>query len=178
MTKSSLECETLLTESLAVADIALCIKDTDGRVLQQNEPCRRVCGDQTGAVCNTGCMALYAADEKQQWQGWGPRVYRNSLIHGTFQDVTLLCSARRIITFLQPLREKYAMALEYFRNKGLTCRETEVVSLMVQGARNTDICERLSISKATLRTHLNNIYRKFRDLGEAPDFIPGNRLPG
>lgn len=98
------------------------------------------------------------------------------MIYGSFHDVTLLCSTERIITFLQPLRDKYAMALDYFRGKGLTRRETEVMSLIVQGATNTVVCERLSISRATLRTHLNNIYRKFRDRGEIPEFIPANRV--
>jgi DNA-binding CsgD family transcriptional regulator len=178
MTATSGIMETMLEQSLEAANIAVCIKDPDKRVLMQNEYCRRVCGDQSGKVCNEGCMALYAGDRKQQWKDWGPRVYRNSLIHGSFHDVTLLCSAERIITFLQPLREKYAQALEYFRGKGLTRRETEIISLTVQGIKNTDICDRLSISRATLRTHLNNVYRKFRDMGELPEFIPANRLSG
>jgi len=170
--------ETMLEQALEAAAIAVCVKDSEQRVLTQNEQCRRVCGDQSGKVCNEGCMALYAGDRNQQWKDWGPRVYRNSLIHGSFHDVTLLCGAERIITFLQPLREKYTQALEYFRDKGLTRRETEIISLTVQGIKNTDICNRLSISRATLRTHLNNVYRKFRDMGELPEFIPANRLPG
>jgi ATP/maltotriose-dependent transcriptional regulator MalT len=168
--------ETMLEQTLEAAAIAVCVKDSEKRVLAQNGQCRRVCGDQSGKVCDEGCMALYAGDRSQQWKDWGPRVYRNSLIHGSFHDVTLLCSAERIITFLQPLREKYAQALEYFRDKGLTRRETEIITLTVQGIKNTDICERLSISMATLRTHLNNVYRKFREMGELPEFIPANRL--
>ena len=70
------------------------------------------------------------------------------------------------------------MALSYYRNKGLTRRETEVVSLTIRGISNTDICKSLSITRATLRTHLNNIYHKFRDLGESPEFFPANRTPG
>ena len=176
MTATTGSMETVLGQSLEAAGIAVCIKDPDKRVLSQNAQCRLVCGDQSGTVCEEGCMALYAGDRDQQWKDWGPRVYRNSLIHGSFHDVTLLCSADSIITFLQPLREKYAQALEYFRDKGLTRRETEVISLTVQGVRNTQICDALSISKATLRTHLNNIYRKFRDRGELPEFIPANRV--
>jgi len=168
--------ETLLEQSLEAANIAVCIKDPGKRVLMQNEYCRQLCGDQSGKVCDEGCMALYAGDRNQQWKDWGSRVYRNSLIHGSFHDVTLLCSSEHIITFLQPLREKYAQALEYFRGKGLTRRETEIISLTVQGIKNTDICKQLSISKATLRTHLNNVYRKFRDRGELPEFIPANRV--
>ena len=68
------------------------------------------------------------------------------------------------------------MELAYYREKGLTKRETEIVSLAIQGNSNCGICEMLSISKATLKTHLNNVYRKFRDLGEIPEFIPTCRL--
>jgi DNA-binding CsgD family transcriptional regulator len=122
-------------------------------------------------------MELYAQDEDQQWKGWGSRTYRNSFIHDGFYDVTLLCGSDSIITFLQSLQEKYEMALTYYREKGLTRRETEVVSLSIRGSSNSDICRLLSISKATLRTHLNNIYRKFRDLGEMPEFLPASRIP-
>ncbi|UCC56351.1 MAG: helix-turn-helix transcriptional regulator [Gammaproteobacteria bacterium] len=176
MTATTGYLETTLEQSLESVEIAICIKDSGKRVLSQNEYCRRICGDQSGKVCNQGCMALYASDRKQQWKDWGPRVYRNSLIHDSFHDVTLLCSAEHIITFLQPLSEKHAQALEYFRGKGLTRRETQIISHVIQGISNTSICKRLAISKATLRTHLNNIYRKFRERGELPEFIPANRL--
>ncbi|MEN8107260.1 MAG: LuxR C-terminal-related transcriptional regulator [Pseudomonadota bacterium] len=166
----------MLAESLESANIAVCIKDSGKRVLMQNDYCHEVCGNQLGKLCEQGCMALYASDQGRQWQGWGTHVYRNSRINDSFHDVTLLCSAERIITFLQPLGDRYAMALDYFRGKGLTRRETEVITLTVQGVTNPDICQRLSISKATLKTHLNNIYRKFRDLGEIPEFIPAKRL--
>ena len=123
-------------------------------------------------------MELYADDKSHQWKDWGSRIYKNKQIHGSFFDVTLLCSEKHIITFLQPLKEKYEMALAYYRSKGLTRRETEVVSMTIRGVSNADICEQLAISRATLRTHLNNVYRKFRDLGETPDFIPANRVHG
>jgi hypothetical protein len=126
----------LLEESLDAGEIATCVKDSEKRVLSQNDYCRKICGERQGEVCEMGCMALYAQDTRQQWKGWGSRVYKNSFLHGSFFDVTLLCSAGNIITFLQ------------------------------------------SISKATLRTHLNNVYRKFRDLGEVPAFMPANRIVG
>lgn len=146
-------------------------------VLSQNDCCRAICGECTGAVCVRGCMELYARDSSQQWKEWGSRLYRNSFLHGSFYDVTLLCSTDRIITFLQPLREKYEMAIAYYKEKGLTRRETEVVALTIRGMSNTEICQSLSISMATLRTHLNNVYRKLRKLGEVPEFIPAQRTP-
>jgi len=168
----------LLEESLEAGNIAVCVKDVQKTILMQNERCRQICGDHLGGTCQQGCMELFARDRFQQWKNWGMRVYRNSLIYGSFNDVTLLCSRDRIITFLQPLKDKYEKALAYYREKGLTRRESEVITLTIQGSSNTDICECLSISRATLRTHLNNIYRKFRDLGEIPEFIPANRISG
>jgi len=165
----------ILEQSLGNSDIAVCVKDRDKQVLMQNDYCRSVCGDCVGQACEKGCMELYAGDRSQQWKDWGSRVYRNSFMHGEFFDVTLLCSAENIITFLQPLKEKYDMALDYYREKGLTRRETEVVALTIRGVTNSEICNSLSITRATLRTHLNNIYHKFRDLGEVPEFIPTNR---
>jgi DNA-binding CsgD family transcriptional regulator len=168
----------LLEESLEAGDIAVCVKDAQKKILMQNERCRQICGDHLGRACEQGCMELFARDRFQQWKDWGMRVYRNSLINGSFNDVTLLCSKERVITFLQPLKDKYEKALAYYRGKGLTRRESQVIALTIQGSSNTDICECLSISRATLRTHLNNIYRKFRDLGEMPEFIPANRISG
>ena len=166
----------MLTESLRDDNIAMCVKDEKQQVLEQNGLCREICGDCLGQICEKGCMQLYAQDDSHQWKSWGSRVYKNAAIHGAFFDITLLCSDKHIITFLQPLKEKYEMALAYYRAKGLTRRETEVVSMTIRGVSNADICRRLTISRATLRTHLNNVYRKFRDLGETPDFIPANRL--
>ena len=168
----------LLEEALEDGDIAVCVKDAQKNILMQNDRCRQICGDHLGQACEQGCMELFARDRFQQWKDWGMRVYRISLINGSFNDVTLLCSKDRIITFLQPLRDKYEKALAYYREKGLTRRESEVIALTIQGSSNTDICDCLSISRATLRTHLNNIYRKLRDLGETPEFIPANRISG
>ncbi len=168
----------MLTESLCQDHIATCVKDADQRVLEQNAVCRGICGDLRGEICDKGCMQLYARDSSHQWKRWGSRVYKNEQIHGEFFDVVLLCSDKHVITFLQPLKEKYDMALAHYESKGLTRRETEVVSMTIRGISNADICRRLTISRATLRTHLNNVYRKLRELGEEPEFIPANRLQG
>ena len=102
----------ILEHSLDAGDVVVCVKDMDKKVLSQNDYCRKLCGDQLGKKCETGCMALYASDDSQQWKDWGSRVYKNSFLHGKSFDVTLLCSTDNIITFLQPLKEKYDMALD------------------------------------------------------------------
>jgi len=44
--------------------------------------------------------------------------------------------------------------------KHLTTREAEIVYSVGLGLRNAEIAERLSISEATVKTHLNNVFQK------------------
>ncbi len=154
---------------------SVCIKDATGKVLMQNKICSGICGDYADKVCDIGCMALYAKDKSQQWQDWGSRVYKNSFVHNAYYDITLFCSDEYLITFLQPLKEKYEQALSYYKDINLTKREMQIVSCLVQGKSNPAIIGELSISKSTLKTHLNNLYRKVNDSGKAAKFLPHQR---
>lgn len=46
--------------------------------------------------------------------------------------------------------------------ESLTQRETEILAMMVVGARNEDIAAKLYISTNTVKTHIYNIYKKIR----------------
>lgn len=166
----------VLEQTFLSDDMGVCIKDSTGKVLQQNKLCHKICGDCLGDVCEVACMEFYAKDETRQWKNWGSRVYNNSFVHEAFYDITLLCSEEHLVTFLQPLKEKYKIALAYYKKSNLTKRETEVISLIIQGVSNSDIYEELSVSKATLKTHLNKIYKKVNDRGMELKYIPNNRL--
>jgi DNA-binding NarL/FixJ family response regulator len=43
-----------------------------------------------------------------------------------------------------------------------TLREREVMALIAEGATNPEVCRRLHISDATVRTHVRNLRRKLR----------------
>jgi DNA-binding NarL/FixJ family response regulator len=43
---------------------------------------------------------------------------------------------------------------------GLTAREAEVLALLASGLSNTEIAQRLSLSNATVKTHINRIFAK------------------
>jgi DNA-binding NarL/FixJ family response regulator len=45
-------------------------------------------------------------------------------------------------------------------DKLLTGREFEIISFVATGLRNAEVGEKLSISEATVKTHLNNIFHK------------------
>jgi len=58
-------------------------------------------------------------------------------------------------------REQPSEKLLLFPDQALTPRETEIVTLLLQGLPNRQIAEKLFISENTLKTHLKNIYPKF-----------------
>jgi DNA-binding NarL/FixJ family response regulator len=45
-------------------------------------------------------------------------------------------------------------------SKSLTSRETEIVHHVARGLRNAEIAQRLAITEATVKAHLNNIFDK------------------
>jgi len=167
---------TFLEPALIDNDLGVCVKDADGKVIEQNKLCLDICGDCLGKVCTVACMELYANDKSRQWNKWGSHVYKNSYAHDGFYDITLLCSNTHMITFLQPLEEKYKKALNYYKKINLTKREEEILSYIIQGASNTEICDKISVSKATIKTHLNNVYKKANDMNLELRYLPRNRL--
>lgn len=163
--------QTFLGDSMGV-----CIKDLTGKVLKQNKLCSKICGNCEGDVCEIACMELYSRDETWQWSDWGSRVYANSYVHDAYYDITLVSNEEHLVTFLQPLKEKHKVALSYYKKLDLTKREAEIILQIVQGVSNLDICEKLSVSRATLKTHLNNIYKKASEKQIELKYIPSNRL--
>ncbi|MER5427581.1 response regulator transcription factor [Streptomyces sp. NPDC002588] len=61
---------------------------------------------------------------------------------------------------------------------GLTPRETEVLTLIAQGLSNAQICARLVVSQATVKTHVNRIFTKIgaNDRAQAVGYAYRNNL--
>ena len=161
--------------AFAKSNIGVCVKNPSGRILIQNDACLMACGKRLGTVCSIGCMERYANDDIAQWKKRGMRLYENVRRRGNYFEIALICTEHHIITLLQPLTDRYTNAINYYRTMGLSKRELEIISEVIRGYSNREICEKLSITKSTLRTHLNSTYRKLEDLGEAPNYLPAKR---
>jgi DNA-binding NarL/FixJ family response regulator len=63
---------------------------------------------------------------------------------------------------------------------GLTPREAEVLTLIAEGLSNEQICSRLVVSQATVKTHINRIFAKIgaRDRAQAVRYAYRNNLAG
>lgn len=66
---------------------------------------------------------------------------------------------------LREIRSETELLLKLAEHSGhdddLTARQKEILSLCAEGATTREIAARLHISEATLKTHLQGIYRKF-----------------
>lgn len=145
------------------AKLGLCIKDQGKMVLFQNDSCVKTCGQMTGSVCGKTCMNLYHQIEECSAINEGMKLFKGVEIEGHKVDALIINDGEKISTLLYPLdadQEKFKKQEAFFKEKGLTKSELRIMQMVMQGMTNAAIAKELFISKATLKTHLNNIYKK------------------
>nr|BFD59776.1 hypothetical protein CKG001_18830 [Bdellovibrio sp. CKG001]BFD63193.1 hypothetical protein BdHM001_18740 [Bdellovibrio sp. HM001]BFD67045.1 hypothetical protein HAGR004_20670 [Bdellovibrio sp. HAGR004] len=143
--------------------LGLCVKDQEKRVLFQNDNSIRTCGNMMGQQCSKTCMTLYRTIEECSAISEGMKLFKATEIEGHKVDALIVNDGDKITTMLYPLdesEEKFQKQEAYFRERGLTKSEIRIMQMVLQGMTNAAISEKLFISKATLKTHLNNIYKK------------------
>ncbi|MCK5198311.1 MAG: helix-turn-helix transcriptional regulator, partial [Spirochaetales bacterium] len=62
--------------------------------------------------------------------------------------------------FRQDVPDKDSLSAEFLAQFGITVREREIITLLLQGKSNRDIGEKLFVSPRTVEAHIYNIYRK------------------
>lgn len=143
--------------------LGLCVKDLDKKVLFQNENSTHTCGSMIGEVCEKACMKLYHQVEECAAVSEGMKLFKATEVNGHKVDALIVNDGQRITTLMYPLdedQEKFKKQEEFFIERGLTKSELRIMQMVMQGMTNAAIAEKLFISKATLKTHLNNIYKK------------------
>ena len=143
--------------------IGICVKDNDKKVLFQNSICVQTCGELAGGVCRKTCMSLYHQVEECSALNEGMKLFKGVEIEGHKVDALIVNDGSQITTLLYPLdadQEKFKKQEAFFKERGLTKSELRIMQMVMQGMTNASIAQQLFISKATLKTHLNNIYKK------------------
>lgn len=86
-----------------------------------------------------------------------------AVVHKRFAIETLMSALEAVSRGLVWMPPEVQSALAAEENSGareLTAREHEIVRSVASGLRNAEVGERLSITEATVKTHLNNIFQK------------------
>lgn len=152
--------------------IGICLKDEDGKVIYQNEKCLSVCGSKVGKVCNEGCMARYLTSVKGTPFDLGSFFLKNVDAFGLKTDCLLVNDGKTILTVFHESAPELKKQVKFLEKFALTKSEVEIAEQVLRGFENKKIAKNLCISEATLRTHLNNIYRKLpKDVREQLLFI-------
>lgn len=143
--------------------LGVCVKGQDKTVVFQNQLSVDLCGNLTGKVCEKGCMNLYHQVEECSAISQGMKLFKNTDIDGAKVDAMIVNDGEKISTFIYPLDEtqdKFIEQEKFLIGRGLTKSETRIMQMVLIGLTNAEIAEKLFISKATLKTHLNNAYKK------------------
>lgn len=78
-------------------------------------------------------------------------------------EAVLVNDGTTLTTLLFDASENIRKCMTQMESIGLSRTESEIVKSALQGFTNQEIADKFFISKKTLRTHLNNVYRKMSD---------------
>lgn len=140
-----------------VQDLQLgtCVKDMNREVSFQNNLCLEKCGNMLGKICTKGCMSSYFPLP-------GMSIIKNSIIDNQIVDAVVINNGQSLTTLLYAAEEKEEATLEKTKLSAFDLSKSEIVIFMkvLEGKSNNQIIKELFISKSTIKTHLNNIYKK------------------
>ena len=146
------------------AQLGVCVKKLDQEVISQNDLCQETCGNMIGKICEKGCMSNYVSPVSSDINlNEGMTLIKNSVVDENIVDAVVINDGKTLTTIIYSLEEKMKSIdqnQEQLKNFGLTKSEITIFTMVMQGSKNSQICKSLFVSKATLKTHLNNIYKK------------------
>lgn len=152
--------------------MGICITSSIKRVLFQNETCQHICGDQLSKTCHQ-CKDIEYKDNHLTPQAQN-NIQAASLVATKQYIGPHLCDIHRHVeknnqelTVIYPAEEFIKQNTLYFKRKKFTPRELEIGLLLLEKKSNLAIQKTLTISKATLKTHLNHMYQKCPSLKSA-----------
>jgi DNA-binding CsgD family transcriptional regulator len=147
-------------DKVTLDGVGVCVKSQSETVEFQNQPCIDVCGDQVGKRCEKGCMLRYSKGTTDEIFDRGFKLFKNVDTDGRVVDAVMISDGYNLTTLIYDKADVIKKQMEFINQFHLSKTELKVMEKFLQGHSNQDVASQLFISKATLRTHLNNIYKK------------------
>ncbi|MCB0406996.1 MAG: helix-turn-helix transcriptional regulator [Bdellovibrionales bacterium] len=146
--------------------LGVCEKSPDGKVIFQNKKCLEICGDRKSRICEDGCMVEYKKIKKASLFNKGFFYIKNIsfAFHESptkkIADAILINLDNKLITLLYDRKEDLEKQTLELSSFDLSKAEKKIISMVLEGLTNAQIADKLCISRHTVKTHLNNIYKK------------------
>lgn len=140
-------------------NLGVCVKKIDQTVVYQNALCAEKCGNRVGQVCTEGCMKNFSSAAKSTFDE-GIRFSRGTTADNDLTETVIINDGQCLTTIFYLSEMKQTEQLAYFNSCGLTKAESKIMELVLKGLSNAEISEYLCLSVATIKTHLNHIYKK------------------
>jgi DNA-binding CsgD family transcriptional regulator len=143
--------------------VGICVRSQDETVLTQDPVCAELCGRRIGLKCEKGCMLRVSPTGEGGVFDEGVHLFRNVQTENQVVDAVVINDGKRLTTLLFDKRGLIKKQMGILEKFGLSRAERCIMEKYLSGFSNGEIAAELFISKTTLRTHLNNIYKKLPD---------------
>ena len=121
-------------------------------------------GDDIEKLARLTSVLVLTASERIEDAMDALRMGAKAIVQKRFAVETVMEAIRTVaagLVWIPPmLQAELAAQMGSLAARRLTARELEIVRYVSTGLRNAEIAARLSISEATVKTHLNNIFQK------------------
>ncbi|MGH7803471.1 MAG: LuxR C-terminal-related transcriptional regulator [Candidatus Binatia bacterium] len=153
----------LVGEVERVDELAPLLDRVDCDVLLLDLQMDRWSGEEIESLSQRVRVLVLTASERSEDALAAVRHGARGVVHKRFAVETLIDAIRAVAednVWLPPALQA-DVTREWTSESGLlTAREREIVALVGQGLRNSEIAARLFISELTVKTHLNNVFQK------------------
>jgi len=132
--------------------LIICRKDSHNKVSYQNKESQSLCGALDGAICDQCPEPKDRQQASSDVVQFKNKSYTRMTVPEGSSHVTVMAEREEIAPNMDSLIAT------------LSKRELEIAKRIIAAHPNSRIISELVISKSTLKTHLNNIYRKAPEL--------------
>lgn len=138
-----------------------CIRNNNGEVIFQNANSIENCCKDATLQCHLRCLPYIESSFKFKEIKSGLHLFKNKIIEKKEYDILVFKGDINTLILLYPIKDQIDDIKMRWKKSGLSPREIEVLTEKFLGAKNSEIAKKLYISKSTVKTHINNIFKKF-----------------